>query len=47
MKKIIYSQIDINNIVRKYYSNKQVINTSIGHNVVYSSALPYIANPFV
>ena len=45
-KKVIYSQIDINNIVRKYYSNKQIINTSIGHNVVYNSTLPYIANPF-
>ena len=45
-KKVIYSQNDINNIVRKYYSTKQIINKSIGHNVVYNSALPYIVNPF-
>ena len=45
-KKIIYNQIDLNNIVNKYYNNENLINNPIGHDIIYNSQFPYIINPF-
>ena len=43
----IYSYIDLENIIQKYYPNNTYdIKESIGHDVIYKTSLPYIVNPY-
>ena len=42
----IYSYDDLTNILNKHYKDEQMINNSIGHDIIYNTSMSYIVNPY-